>query len=89
MKYKTAADIKRALEVGATVTMVRHDWYPQGKLMGVPRKVIKKQSNGVQFEGGSWLHWPPASDIAVCEEGFAIVLNIEQGAFMEYVISEA
>lgn len=84
---KTFADVKRALQVGVTVTMVRHDWYPNGKLMNVPRKVIKVQSNGVQFEGGSWLHFPKASDIAVHERGFSVLLSAENADFMEYEIN--
>jgi hypothetical protein len=83
---KTFADIKRQLIEGAELTMIRHDWYPQGKLIGVKRKIIKRQSNGIQFEGGSWWHFPPASDVAPQDNGFAVVLSIEKGQFMEYVI---
>lgn len=49
---KTFADIKRKLVEGNSITMTRHDWYPTGKLIGLERKVIAKQTNAVQFEGG-------------------------------------
>jgi hypothetical protein len=71
------AAIKRSLKVGATVVMVRHDWYPAGKLMGVERAVIHEQTNGVQFAGGSWLYFDKgaktyretANGFQVCLEG--------------------
>lgn len=86
MQFKTLADVKRHLEVGATVTMVRHDWYPNNKLMNLPRKVVKKQTNGVQFEGGSWLMFPPASDVVGGEDEFTVALSIEKAQFMTYKI---
>jgi hypothetical protein len=83
---KTFADVKRAMQVGVTVTMTKHDWYPNGTLIGVPRKVQKVQSNAVQFEGGSWLHWPRASDVVPTDKGFTVVLSIEKAQLMEYEI---
>ncbi len=83
---KTFADVKRALQVGVTVTMVRHDWYPNNKLMGVPRKVILKQANAVQFEGGSWLHFPKASEVVAEDDVFAVMLSAEEGQVMSYRI---
>ena len=53
---KTFSDIKRKLIEGNALTMIRHDWYPQGKLMGITRDIIKRQSNAIQLEGGSWLY---------------------------------
>lgn len=81
---KTFADIKRALNEGVVLTMVRHDWFPNGALIGKPRKIIKKQSNAIQFEGGSWLNFPPASDICVNENGFSVLLSVEKAQFMTY-----
>ena len=87
---KTFADIKRALQVGATVTMLAHDWFPTGKLINVPRKVVKTQSNAVQFEGGSWLYWSKAGDYTCLSENcFKVRLNpdsTDKPAFMVYEV---
>ena len=83
---KTFADIKRQLIEGASLKLVRHDWLtPNSKIaIGSVRKIIKRQSNAIQFEGGSWLQFPKSSDVAINENGFAIVLSIEKAQFMEY-----
>ena len=83
---KTFADIKRQLIEGASLKLVRHDWLvPNSKIaIGSVRKIIKRQSNAVQFEGGSWLQFPKSSDVAINEKGFSIVLSIEKAQFMEY-----
>ena len=80
------ASIKRNLKAGAKVVMVRHDWYPAGKLMGVERAVIRVQSNGVQFEGGSWLYFKAAKEYRDTTNGFQVCLD-GSGTFdkvMEY-----
>ena len=84
---KTFADIKRKLTNGASVTMIRHDHYPNGGLIGLERKVIKRQSNAVQFEGGSWLRLdkPAADYIPTSENTFLARLNDDK--FMEYKIN--
>jgi hypothetical protein len=69
------AAIKRNLQVGAKIVMVRHDWYPTGKLMGVERAVIHTQTNGVQFEGGSWLYFKAAKEYRDTEGGFEVCLD--------------
>ena len=83
---KTFADIKKALNVGVELKLVRHDWLKGGMPLkiGAVRKIIKRQSNAIQFEGGSWLTFPKASDVAIKENGFAVVLSIENAQFMEY-----
>ena len=84
---KTFADIKRKLVEGNTITMTRHDWYPQGKLIGLERKVIAKQTNAVQLEGGSWLRLDKkASDYIPTSENTFLV-RLEGDAFMEYSIN--
>jgi hypothetical protein len=84
---KTFADIKRKLTEGNSITMTRHDWYPQGKLIGLERKVIKRQSNAVQFDGGSWLRLdrPAADYIPTSENTFLVRLDGDK--FMEYSIN--
>jgi hypothetical protein len=83
---KTFSDIKKQLVEGATLKLVRHDWLtPSSKIqVGLQRKIIKRQSNAIQFEGGSWFYFPKSSDIAINENGFSVVLSIEQASFMAY-----
>ena len=83
---KTFSDIKKQLVEGATLKLVRHDWLtPSSKIqIGLERKIIKRQSNAIQFEGGSWLYFPKASDVAINDNGFSIVLSIEKAQFMTY-----
>lgn len=84
---KTFADIKRKLTDGNVITMTRHDYYPDGKLIGLARKVIRKQTNAVQFEGGSWLRLDKkASDyIPTGEDTFLVRLDGDK--FMGYKIN--
>lgn len=87
---KTFADIKRKLVEGATITMVRHDWYPDMKLIGLKRKVIKRQTNGVQFEGGSWLYLdrPASAYKPLSDNTFSVQLGTpEENKFMVYQIN--
>lgn len=42
---------------GLQLTMIKHDWFPTGKLINVARKVTAVQSKAIQFEGGSWLRF--------------------------------
>jgi len=88
---KTFADIKRKLVEGATITMVRHDWYPDGKHIGVKRKVIKRKTNAVQFEGGSWLYLDrPAKEFKpLSHNTFSVQLGMpEDNKFMVYEIED-
>jgi hypothetical protein len=84
---KTFADIKRKLSEGSTLTMVRHDWYPQGKNMGIARKIVKRQSNAIQFEGGSWLYLDrPAKEYIPTSEN-AFLVQLDNDKFMGYEIN--
>ena len=84
---KTFSDIKRKLVEGNSLTMTRHDWYPQGKLMGVTRDIVKRQSNAIQLEGGSWLYLdkPAKEYIPTSENTFLVFLDNDK--FMEYRIN--
>jgi hypothetical protein len=84
---KTFADIKRKLVEGNSITMVRHDWYPDGKLIGLERKVIKKQSNAVQFEGGSWLRLDKKACDYIPSGENSFLVRLEGENFMEYRIN--
>ena len=84
---KTFADIKRKLITGVSVTMIRHDHYPNCGLIGLERKVIKRQSNAVQFEGGSWLRLDkPAADYIPTSEN-TFLARLVDDKFMEYKIN--
>jgi hypothetical protein len=88
----TFADLKRRLVECVTLTMVRHDWYPKGKLMGVPRVITKVQCNAIAMaaEGAdspSWLYWPKAGDIRITGDDEFLV-KLDQGNYMGYVIGD-
>lgn len=84
---KTFSDIKRKLVEGNSLTMTRHDWYPQGKLIGVTRDIVKRQSNAIQLEGGSWLYLdkPAKEYIPTSDNTFLVFLDNDK--FMEYRIN--
>jgi len=83
---KTFADIKRKLIEGNSITMLRHD-YGSNDLIGLNRRVIKRQSNAVQFEGGSWLRLDkPASNYTPTSENTFLV-RLQNDKFMEYRIN--
>lgn len=83
---KTFSDIKRKLVTGNTVTMLRHD-YGSCDLIGLERKVVKRQTNAVQFEGGSWLRLDrPASEYIPTSENTFLV-HLQGDKYMEYRIN--
>jgi len=84
---KTFSDIKRKLVEGNSLTMTRHDWYPQGKLIGLSRDIVKRQSNAIQLEGGSWLYLdkPAKEYIPTSDNTFLVFLDNDK--FMEYRIN--
>lgn len=84
---KTFADIKRKLVEGNSVTMIRHDWYPEGKIMGVERKVIARQTNAVQFEGGSWLRLDKKAGDYIPTSESTFLVRLEGDNFMGYQIN--
>lgn len=88
---KTFADLKRKLVVGVTVTMTHH-WWEQGRspLVGIPRKITIKQTNALQFEGGSWLFWPKATQINIInDKEFSVQLDPENPkAIMSYRVED-
>jgi hypothetical protein len=85
---KTFSDIKRKLLEGNSITMLRHD-YGANNLIGLNRRVIKRQSNAVQFEGGSWLRLDkPASNYIPTSENTFLVL-LQDDKFMEYRINQS
>jgi len=88
---KTFADIKRRLTVGTTVTMIRHDWQKvPGGILGKPRKILTANTVGVEFEGGSWMHFTNAKRmVPTGDNTFKVILNPEKPEqIMEYRIEE-
>jgi len=87
------AQLKKKLIVGTVVTLIRHDWYPQGNLIGKQRKIKTVQTNAVQFEPsesgkeGSWLHWPKAAEVScIPPDIFQIALTPDFSKLMQYQI---
>lgn len=81
MNIKSFAELKRFLQPGVVLTLVRHDWYPNGPLINKPRKICKIQSNAIAFEPippkteSSWLHWGKSSEYTIDEKGFNVQLT--------------
>lgn len=70
---KSFADIKRSLNVGATFTLTAHsgDWCQ--KVIGIPRTVVKQQTNAIVYVHAGdnkkfWLHWPKADKLKITGE---------------------
>ena len=84
---KSFSDVKKRMTEGAELELIRHDWLSSSSkiTVGMVRKIIKRQSNAVQFEGGSWLYFPKASDVVTNGDNeFSVVLSIEKAQFMSY-----
>jgi hypothetical protein len=84
---KTFSDIKRKLVEGNALTMIRHDWYPQGKLIGVTRDIVKRQTNAIQLEGGSWLYLDKKAADYIPTSDHSFLVRLDQDKFMEYRIN--
>ena len=84
---KTFADIKRKLIEGNDLTMIRHDWYPQGKLINVTRDIVKRQTNAIQLEGGSWLYLDKTAADYIPSGDHSFLVRLDQDKFMEYRIN--
>jgi hypothetical protein len=81
------AAIKRRLQLGSKIQMVRHDWGPGGKpheKVAAVRTVKIVRTTGVMFEGGSWLYWPKADEVLETKEGFWISLRDDFKQRIEY-----
>ena len=92
---KNLADLKRALVPGSTITMVRHDWYPNGYLLNKPRKVLAAKSVGITIEtvgrdgtvDESHMRWQNASEYTFVDDDYFEVTIDPQGSRMGYVVS--
>ena len=84
---KTFADIKRKLIEGNALTMIRHDWYPQGKLINVTRDIVKRQTNAIQLEGVSWLYFDKTAADYIPTGDQSFLVRLDQDKFMEYRIN--
>lgn len=55
MNYPTNFNqLKSYLQEGMTLTLI-YSSLPDHKALNIPRKIEKKQTNAIKFEGGSWL----------------------------------
>lgn len=88
---KSFADIKRSLTEGTILTMIKHDWYPNAPMLNKPRKIEKRQSNAIMFEGGSWLYFdkPASHFVPHGFNEFSVLLNPSDNEpkYMTYRIS--
>ena len=84
---KSLADLKRDCQKYVWI-MRGHSWFPSGKMLGVPRKIAKVQSNAFMFEPvagsvhGSWLSWPKASQLKIVNKGVGLY-EVEVGVRRE------
>ena len=84
---KNFADVKKRFIIGTELKLIRHDWLkPNSPLqLGDIRTIIKVQSNAIQFNTGSWLHYPKSCDIVTNGENeFSVVLSTQNAEFMTY-----
>lgn len=93
----TRAELLRTLQPGTVVTMLAHDWYPHGWLIGTPRVVIKSRTRDVQLRGTkpdgtiseSWVTIAAASDFRDNgDDTFSVRLDPDGAAWMTYRIGE-
>lgn len=87
----TIAELKRRMAIGTVVTMTGHDWYPSGRLIGIPRTVVHVDTVKVGFAGDdgrtSYMSWPRAGHLqATGPDTFAVALDDDGTAWMHYRI---
>lgn len=78
MKFKSFAEVKRALVVGSFWKAYHHGLGAMMPRMLGRRVVSRVQTNGVWFRDGeleSWLDFPKASDVELIEDGFIVLEN--------------
>ncbi len=73
---KTLADFKR-LQEGTSLTLVNAVGMPNHPWLNKPRIIEKKQTNGIKFEGGSWLYYPSAKEFRI-ENNIAIIQETDR-----------
>ena len=87
MKIENLSQLKKALNVGTALKIeyANADAFARKNLNGLTRKIIKKQSNAIQFENGSWLFWEKASRYSFFDGGFSVYWDDEkQNKIMDY-----
>lgn len=87
MNFKNLNNFKKNA-LGLTLTMVEHTWYPTGKIIGKPRKIISVNSNSLQFEGGSSLCFDYGAKTFKFEENKIIVDLCGSTKFEEVMVYE-
>ena len=87
MKIENLSQLKKALNVGVALKIeyANADAFARKNLNGLTRKIIKKQSNAIQFENGSWLYFEKASRYSFFDGGFSVYWDDEkQNKIMDY-----
>lgn len=84
---KNLSQLKNQLKVGDSLRIEYENAnaFQRATLNGTTRKIIKKQSNAIQFENGSWLFWQKASRYSFFNGGFSVYWDDEkQNKIMDY-----
>lgn len=87
MKIENLSQLKKALNVGTALKIeyANTNAFQRATLNGTTRKIIKKQSNGIQFENECWLFWEKASRYSFFDGGFSVYWDDEkQNKIMDY-----
>lgn len=78
---KNLSELKRTVVPGSKLVMTRHDWFPNGQLIGVERSVSRVQGNAIVFlhpetQKESWLYLDSAKNfIFDGTDTFSVILN--------------
>ena len=88
MDIKNLSQLKKKLNVGDKLKLVKAS-NPQHKYLGKVREIIKIQTNGIKFEGGSWLglgmFGEKAKDFEFLKDGFIYNdINGFNGVMLKY-----
>ena len=73
MGIKNLSQLKKYLANEGVTIKLTYSYYAGHKYLNIPRKVIKYQTNGVQFEGGSWLMFDKADKYVFSENCFSFL----------------
>ena len=81
---KTLTNFKR-LPVGTKIQATWINTFKDGIKNGTIRTIEHKQTNAIRFSGGSWLHYPKATDFKITPKGTLIVSDNGE-PYVEYTL---
>lgn len=74
---KNLSDFKK-LKEGTILTLVEAVRMPGHPYLNVPRKIEKKQTDAIRFEGGSWLLYPTAKEFRMEKDDIAVIQETDR-----------